>query len=229
MLGFYAGEFDTVEVNSTYYRILHPRVSSLMAGKTPEGFRFFVKLHESMTHSRSADGSTWQAFHAMLEPFASSGRLAGLLAQFPWAFRPSDETLAYVASLPERAGGFPVAVEFRNALWYEGDLLERVAGQGVAPVSVDLPPLPGLPPCTPVGGSPFGYVRFHGRNSTKWWGGGPLRYDYEYTRPELAGWLPGIMKLLEKSGRAFIFFNNCHGGQAVRSARLMKSLLEGEQ
>jgi uncharacterized protein YecE (DUF72 family) len=78
-----------------------------------------------------------------------------------------------------------------------------------------------------VGGSPFGYVRFHGRNAAHWWGGGTLRYDYGYSESELRSWLPGLMDLSRQAGRVFVFFNNCHGAQAVDSARMMRDLLEG--
>lgn len=228
MLDFYAREFDTVEINSTYYRTMHPRVSAAMAGKVPDGFAFFVKLHAGMTHERSAGDDEWRSFGEMLEPFRERGMLAGLLAQFPWSFKPAPGAMAYLGEVAERARELetPVAVEFRNAHWYEGGAMSEALGLGLAPVSVDLPDLPGLPPREAVAGGPFGYVRLHGRNADHWWGGGPLRYDYGYSREELAGWLTGVKKLLESSGKAFMFFNNCHGGQAVDSARIMKSLLE---
>jgi uncharacterized protein YecE (DUF72 family) len=226
MLDFYAAEFDAVEVNSTYYRVMHPRVSEAMVRKTSDRFLFFLKLHESMTHSRDASEDTWRDYSAMLRPFSESGKLSGLLAQFPFSFKPSEEAFEHLSDLVRRVEGIPLAAEYRNADWFTAEPVARTIEMGVAPVSVDAPALRGLPPCRAVGGAPFGYVRFHGRNAQHWWGGGPLRYDYEYVEGELRGWLPGIRSLLEKSGRVFLFFNNCHMGQAVRSARLMKSLLE---
>lgn len=227
-LGRYAAEFDVLEVNSTYYGIMSPRTAASMVDRTPEGFGFFVKLHASMTHGRDADGGTWRSFGEMLAPFREAGRLEGLLAQFPWSFRPSEEALSHIGGVMDRAGGVPVAVETRNADWHRDGWTERISGLGAAAVSVDLPDLPGLPPSVPVGGAPFGYVRFHGRNSEHWWGGGPLRYDYGYGEDELRSWLPGIADLSRRAGRVFVFFNNCHGAQAVDSARMMRDLLEGE-
>lgn len=227
MLDFYAREFDTVEINSTYYRTMHPRVSAAMAGKVPDGFAFFVKLHAGMTHDRSAGDSEWRSFGRMLEPFRERGMLAGLLAQFPYSFKPSPAAMAYLGEVAGRSLELetPTAVEFRNSQWYDGGAMAEAAGMGLTPVSVDLPDLPGLPPREAVVGGPFGYVRLHGRNADHWWGGGPLRYDYGYSREELAGWMAGVRRMLESSGKVFMFFNNCHGGQAVDSARIMKSLL----
>jgi uncharacterized protein YecE (DUF72 family) len=226
MLDFYAREFDTVEVNSSYYRVMHPRVSEAMARKTPDGFQFFLKLHESMTHSRDASDDTWRDFSAMLRPFSEAGKLSGLLAQFPYSFRPSEDAFGHLSEILRRVEGIPLAVEYRNSDWFTPEPIARTTALGAAPVSVDAPALRGLPPRETVGGGSFGYFRFHGRNAAHWWEGGPLRYDYEYSEEELSGWKPGIRSLLERSGRVFLFFNNCHMGQAVRSARLMKSLLE---
>jgi len=226
MLDFYSGEFDTVEVNSSYYRIMHPRVSEAMVAKTPDGFTFFLKLHESMTHSRDASGGSWRDFHAMLRPFAEAGKLSGLLAQFPYSFRPSDEAFAHLSDLGRRVEGIPLAAEYRNADWFVSEHLSRTSDMGIAPVSVDAPALKGLPPRIAVGGLPFGYMRFHGRNAGHWWEGGALRYDYDYSEAELSEWMPGIRSLVEKSGKVFVFFNNCHLGQAVRGARIMKGLVE---
>ncbi len=189
-----------------------------------------VKLHGSMTHSRDADESAWKAFDRMIEPIRDGGRLEGLLAQFPHSFRFTDEAVHYVGELISRCRPATLAVEFRNDSWYEpgAGCLQAVGEMGAALVSVDLPALPGLPPVRPVGGTPFGYVRFHGRNAGHWWQGGTLRYDYGYSGEELRSWLPGLMELSGRSGKVFLFFNNCHGAQAVDSARMMRSLLEGE-
>ncbi len=48
MLNFYSKHFSTVELNSTYYRIMHPKVSWNMVNKTPEDFQFTIKPHSGM-------------------------------------------------------------------------------------------------------------------------------------------------------------------------------------
>ncbi|MBN2587034.1 MAG: DUF72 domain-containing protein [Candidatus Fermentibacteraceae bacterium] len=229
MLDYYCGFFSTVEINSTYYRIMHPRVSWNIVNKTPEDFDFMVKLHASMTHSRDATPEQWDQYGKMLEPFKESRKLAGLLAQFPYSFKPSEPAVRYVEELNERTGSVTLAVEFRYDEWYDEGILRRLSGDGMALVSVDLPGLPHLPPPVPVGGSPFGYLRMHGRNTARWWEGGPLRYDYTYSDQELAAWFPAIDRLGEGSGTVFVMFNNCHFGQAVRDAIRLKELFTGEE
>jgi len=228
MLDFYSKSFSTVEVNSTYYRIMHPKVSWNMVNKTHDDFQFIVKLHSSMTHSRDASPVQWDQYSRMLEPFTDKKKLKGLLAQFPYSFKPSESSVCYVEELNRKTGEVPLAVEFRYDEWYRRDILERLKDSGMGLVSVDLPRLPHLPPPVSIGGKPFGYVRFHGRNTREWWKGGPLRYDYTYSDEELRAWIPAINRLGAESGKMFVMFNNCHFGQAVQNAIRMKELFTGE-
>lgn len=229
MLAHYTKFFSAVELNSPYYGIMRPEAARTIVDRTPEGFEFIVKLHSSMTHSRDATEEQWKRYHSMLQPFLERKRLSGLLAQFPYSFKPSGRSVEYVEDLGRRTGDVPLAVEFRYDEWYRGGILERLGAKGMAPVSVDLPRLPHLPPPVAVGGRPFGYVRFHGRNVSRWWDGGPLRYDYTYEGRELRAWVPAIDRLLDAGGTVFVMFNNCHLGQAVRDAIRMKELFTGEK
>ena len=228
MLACYSSHFSTVEVNSTYYRIMHPKVSWNMVNKTPERFEFIVKLHSSMTHSRNATKDQWNDFKKMLKPFIEVDKLSGLLAQFPYSFKPSDEGLRYIEELNEETNDIPLVVEFRYDEWYRQETLERISANGIALVTVDLPKLPHLPPPQAIGGKPFGYIRLHGRNARQWWNGGPLRYDYAYSNEELRAGRPVINMLGSESGRIFVMFNNCHFGQAVKDAIRMDELFKGE-
>ena len=92
--------------------------------------------------------------------------------------------------------------------------------------AVDEPHLPGMmPPVTMVTAEDT-YVRFHGRNAKTWYAGDrSTRYDYSYSREELQEWVRKIGELAEQTRRVYLFFNNCHAGQAARSAKLMQDLL----
>ncbi len=229
MLEHYSTVFDIVEVNSSYYRIFPPRVSESMVSRTPRGFGFIVKLHSSMTHSRDATREQWSAYLDMLKPFSEAGRLECLLAQFPYSFKPDPASVDYVLGLGDRVGEVPLAVETRFDGWYSPRVLERLSGAGLPLVSVDLPRLPHLPPPVAVGGEPFGYVRFHGRNAAKWWEGGPLRYDYTYSDAELASWIPLLDRLGRGTGRVYAMFNNCHFGQAAKDAMRLADMISADE
>jgi len=230
-LGFYSQRFDVVEVNSTYYRILDPQVMERMERKTPDGFRFIVKLHQSMTHENAPDPSSFRDFLASLEPLKDARKYDGLLAQFPWAFRFSPRSLDHLRTLRGRLAGEPLFVEFRHDSWTEPSVPARLRELELGFCAVDEPALPGLmPPVTHVTAADA-YVRLHGRNARNWWArGGPDgksgdRYDYEYSAAELGEWVHRIADLATQARRTYVFFNNCHAGQAARNAALMKELL----
>src|SRR4249920_2562387 len=78
MLELYAAQFAAVEVNSTYYRIPPPATMASLDRRTPAGFEFLVKAHQSMTHEKAApDAATFDAFRACSEPLARAGKLRG--------------------------------------------------------------------------------------------------------------------------------------------------------
>lgn len=82
-LRYYALKFNSVEINSTYYRILSDSSTGRMADSVPQEFSFSVKLHSSMTHSLDATEEDWNAFRGMINPFTSSDKMGMILAQFP--------------------------------------------------------------------------------------------------------------------------------------------------
>ena len=86
MLDHYVQHFNTVEINTTYYRIPHPRVFENMVSKAPEGFDFMVKVPQSFTHRRTDLEQDRDCIHQAIAPLVESGKLDGLLAQFPYSF-----------------------------------------------------------------------------------------------------------------------------------------------
>ena len=255
-----------------------PSTLQAMERKTPPRFEFVVKAHHDMTHERSLDPELYRSFERSVDPLLAAGKLSGILAQFPYAFRRTRENEKFLVELKERLPEAPLFVEFRHDSWVRDDLFPWLEEQGIGYVSVDEPDLHGLvPPIARVTGS-LGYVRLHGRNKTNWWqpdGGmrafpgsgarpkrerpdrrprsvadyGPLfsretvtadapaeprprspgdRYDYLYSEAELKEWVDKIRELSTKAKKTFVFFNNCHVGQAATGAKLMRRLLEGE-
>jgi uncharacterized protein YecE (DUF72 family) len=246
-LSYYARHFDTVEVNSTYYRIPAPRAIEQMERKTPPGFRFMVKLNQAMTHERSLEAPLVRDFRAALEPLKAAGKYEGLLAQFPWGFRRTPENEAHLAGLRESLGEEPLFVEFRHASWALPDMQERLRDRHLGFCAVDEPALASLMPPVAWVTAEDAYVRFHGRNAANWWGGRPAagksaaasvdtasrgtgaesmdRYDYDYRAEELKEWVQKVRDLAGQARRTYLFFNNCHAGHAARSAKLMQELL----
>ncbi len=84
-----------------------------------------------------------------------------------------------------------------------------------------------MPRVTVVTGA-TGYVRFHGRNSAKWWQHEHAyeRYDYSYSAEELGEWLPRVRKLDSAAENTFVFANNHWRGQSVDTIRQLKLMLD---
>jgi uncharacterized protein YecE (DUF72 family) len=229
-LPYYARHFDAVEINSTYYGIPKPRVLEQMEQKTPEHFRFVVKLNHAMTHESSRDPALYREFLAAIEPLKAAGKYDGLLAQFPWAFHRTSDAESHLVAMRELLGPDPLFVEFRHRSWITPELAPWLEQHRFGYCSVDEPRLPGLvPPVTFVTGADA-YVRLHGRNADQWWGGDrSTRYDYDYSEQELREWMKKVQELAERARRTYLFFNNCHAGQAARNAKLMQELMRQQQ
>lgn len=227
MLDYYVQQYPTVEINSTYYRIPHPAVMVNLVKKVPEGFDFMVKVPQSFTHRRQELESDLQKFLAALEPMDESGKLSGLLAQFPYSFKFSRDSLDYISMIRAAVAPRPLFTEFRHRSWVNRTTYNRLREEGIGYVCVDEPPLPNLIDPDLFATTAAAYVRLHGRNSEKWWDGGPLRYDYTYADDELEAWKQKIEKLKDKGNvkKVFLYFNNCHLGQAAADASRMKELL----
>jgi len=229
-LPYYARHFDAVEVNSTYYGIPRPSVLAQMERKTPPGFHFVVKVNQAMTHETSVDPALYREFLAVLQPLKDAGKYDGLLAQFPWKFRRTDDNRRHVEALRELLQGEPLFVEFRNESWLTPELAPWLSAQQLGYCSVDEPRMSGLMPPVTMVTAQDSYVRLHGRNAKSWWKGDrSTRYDYSYSEDELKEWLRKIADLAEKSRRTYLFFNNCHAGQAARNAKLMQDLMRQQK
>jgi uncharacterized protein YecE (DUF72 family) len=230
MLDYYKNHFHTVEINSTYYRIPHPTVFYNIAKKVPDDFEFMVKTHQSFTHVRKDLEENLQAFEQALKPLVDSNKLKGYLAQFPWFFKYSPQNLQYLLDSKKYFGNIQLYAEFRHASWDRPEVYSSLQENGIGFCSVDEPRLEGLFPPRAEATTDTGYIRFHGRNTIDWWQPRPNsdRYNYSYKKEELADWIKKIEKLREKTDKIYLFFNNCHLGQAVHNAKMMMEMMQLE-
>lgn len=225
MLDHYQRCFNTVEVNATYYRLPPPATLQRMAERTPADFRFMVKLPASLTHQREGGSRAAAGYGDVVRPLRDAGKYAGALAQFPFSFRRSPPHEDYLRQLKAMLPDHPLFVEFRHASWDHPELEASLHELDLGFCSVDEPALAGLFPRRAGVVGPVAYVRLHGRNAGQWWSGGAQRYDYLYSRAELEQWAGLIRDLAARAEQTYVFFNNCHAGQAVMNARMMEEIL----
>ncbi len=232
MLPFYAERFDAVEIDSTYYAIPKPQLFESMDRRTPSHFRFAVKAPGSITHvplEATPLNDDAVAFRACLEPIRQSGKLGAVLAQFPHSFRPSPDAYRRLRDLVTWWPDLNLVTEFRHRLWQDDRTLDALRELGIGFCNVDEPRFASLlRPGSEITSS-VGYIRFHGRNYSRWWKqerASHERYDYLYTSEELTEWIPRIAAVDEQAKHAYVFFNNHHLGKAAANAKQLAQMLD---
>lgn len=227
-LEYYAERFDALEVNASYYRLIHPATFFQMAMKVPEGFEFTVKAYRTLTHEIGEQSSAdLEQFIASVQPLVEARKFGCILAQFPSRFHYSPEAEGYVGEFAEAFGEMPLVVEFRHRSWARDEVFDFLRRREIGYCAVDEPQFSSLMPPTTVATSRIGYVRFHGRNYQDWWSSGDKkRYDYLYTQDELKEWVPKLERLDDATDKVYVFMNNCYAGKAAVNAGQMKNLLQ---
>lgn len=234
-LTFYAQYFNTVEINSSFYRPPSPYAARAWATKVPDDFRFTAKLWQKFTHPKMFEAATgrpaqvqdedFEVFAEGIRPLAEAGKLGPLLAQFPTSFRPSAETLAYLEDLIRRmrGAGFKLAVELRHADWTASEETAQIRAfmqeQQVAWVMIDEPRFKTSIRNIPLT-SDSAYFRFHGRNYKNWWNHGESedRYNYLYTPDEQRHIAEDVRQAASHTSETYAFYNNHYGAKAVVNA-----------
>ena len=167
--------------------------------------------------SRELRGEVFTRFRAALEPLREAGKLGGILMQFPSYITRKPASLEYLEWAKERLGGDEMMVEFRHRSWLEPehaeDTLAFLRSLGATYVMVDAPRTDArnLVPTVVAATSDTAYLRLHGRNAATWNVRGRSaaeRFDYLYSREELAEWSTPLRELSSLSERTYAMFNN---------------------
>jgi uncharacterized protein YecE (DUF72 family) len=220
-LSEYAKHFNSVEVNSTFYRIPRTTTVENWSRQTPDDFLFAVKFPRSLTHGRSLWDEP-EKLEVFLGNIARLGaKLGPLLLQFPAKFTAEDqETLGdFIQALPE---DHRYAVEFRHRSWFKEETQNMLRDLGVALVQVDHPWMPKAEVVT----SEFTYIRWQGdrRNIT----GDKGRVERDRSQ-EIKKWTEKIHRLLEESVDIFGYFSKYYSGHPPTDARQLLKVLHLER
>jgi len=210
-LDFYAGRFDTVEVNSTFYRLPRESAVANWVRESPPGFLLAVKMSRYATHiKRLRDlAPSIALFYERIGPLVGSPKLGPVLWQLPPDFRRDDDRLA--AALEQLPPGRH-CFEFRNETWFAEPVYELLRRYRVALVIGDDPRRPFQAHELTTD---WTFVRFHrGRRGR----GG------NYSQTELEEWAKRI-DAFAREGDVHAYFNNDWNGYAVRNAATLQRLL----
>jgi len=209
-LEYYAQHFNTVEINSTFYRF--PKDSTLKGwvSRTPEGFIFSLKMNKLVTHKKRFNDTL-----EIIDKFYKSAslleeKLGCILFQLPPSFHFDMEKLNNIIEQvnPE----FKNVIEFRHKSWWNQEVYDKLKENNIAFCSVSAPKLPDDLIIT----SKITYIRFHGKNN---W------FRYNYSDKELEEWSHKIKKIVNRINQIYIYFNNDFEGHAIKNCNYLKKIL----
>jgi uncharacterized protein YecE (DUF72 family) len=210
-LEYYSRQFDTVEVNSTFYRLARPTAVANWLEQTPENFVFALKASRYLTHIKrlTALDEGIKRYYDAIEPLVGTPKLGPIVWQLPPNFKRDEERLeAALSALPEGRHCF----EFRHPTWFTDNVYAMLRAYGVALVIGDRK---GLDFQTHVMTTDWTLVRFHyghrGRRGN-------------YSQSELEEW---AQRFEQWRGRVeiYAYFNNDWEVFAPRNARWLRRRL----
>lgn len=210
-LELYAQSFETVEVNTTFYRLPNRDAVAAWVQQTPARFTFAVKASRYLTHIKrlqELDGGI-ERFYERIEPLAQAGRLGPVLWQLPENFHRDDERLAaWLRALPDGRH----TIEFRHPSWFVPEVMEALRERGVALTIGDHPKRPFQ---SHEATADWRFVRFHygarGRNGN-------------YSAAEIETWGRRIAAW-RRTHEVYAYFNNDWQGYAPANATALISRL----
>ena len=177
----------------------------------------------------------WEAFRDGVAPLHSAGKLGAVFPQYPrWVF-PSNEARDAIVDAKQRLGDIGLAVEFRNASWFNEKNAERTLSflekYQIPFVMVDAPQgmKSSLPPIVAVTSPDLAIVRFHGRRTETWEAQGiPVveRFRYLYDDGELSEWVPRIREAAGRVKDIHVLMNNCYANYGTTNAREIAAMLQ---
>jgi uncharacterized protein YecE (DUF72 family) len=228
-LGYLAQFFDTIEINSPFYRIPPPTHAKSWVRRVAfnRDFKFTTKIYRGFTHENAelAEADV-NAFRHYLQPLAEADKLGAILLQFPWSFRNSPENRVKLVDLFEAFRDYPKALEVRHATFQNDDFFAFLDDQNVSWVNVDQPLFSDSVKPSDTATGPVAYARLHGRNYEKWFAHAESweRYNYLYSPEELEPWVERIQSMA-KNKDTYVVTNNHFRGQAIVNAGELKEAL----
>lgn len=230
-LAWYSALFNSIEINSTFYKMPLPTTFSRWASEVEPDFRFTIKLWRGITHEpglRFVPADVHRCLNAVHHLGEKKG---SLLIQLPpglkaTAAKKLEELLDTVcAADPARA--WRLAVEFRHRSWYIPEVETMLHRYQAARVLHDMPAssmteLPDLQSHSPSAGSlpgsiPFVYLRFHGPAGD---------YKGGYNDTVLSTWAQKATDWLTSGKEVYIYFNNTIGDALADLTRLRTMILD---
>ncbi|MCC8426423.1 DUF72 domain-containing protein [Mucilaginibacter sp. UR6-11] len=197
-LAYYAKLFNSLEINSSFYKLPLPKTVGKWAADVPENFKFTFKLWKGITHNKQLDFNPDDVTKFMRTINEADDRKGSLLVQFPPSLTIS--AMPRLVSLLATIGtDWPLAVEFRHRSWYNDEVYKILEEFNAALVIQDMPAS-----TTPMisTADDLMYIRFHGPGG---------RYKDSYSDQFLAEYATYIHEWQAEGKTVYVYFNNTAG------------------
>jgi len=210
--------FRVVEVDSSFYRAPSPFLVRRWSERTPDGFRFALKVPRDVTHESAPQAirDILDPFLSSLEPLRSRGKLGPVVLQFPPSFRAGTGRARLELLLDSVPREYSLAVELRNSSWWTDATRSLLERRGAALVWSVVPET--RPPPWVTGD--FLYARFIGDRALTQFN--RIQRD---SRPDIVA----MKRLFEKEGQpvdsVFAFANNHFMGFGPGTAATIAEVL----
>ncbi|UCH42853.1 MAG: DUF72 domain-containing protein [Dehalococcoidales bacterium] len=210
-LRHYAGCFNTVELNNSFYRLPSEKAFASWYESSPDGFVFSVKVSRYITHIKRLKDSGEAVDRFVTRAKGLKEKLGSLLYQLPPNMRRNDEVLkAFLSGLPP---GLRHVIEFRHGSWLVEPVFDILHQHNTGFCVFDMPGVS----CPLVATAGFAYIRFHGSEEL---------YAGCYSDGELSGWAESLKELADGLEAVYVYFNNDAEAFAIRNAVTLRGLLE---
>ncbi len=209
-LGYYSKEFDTVEINSSFYHLPKPKTFTNWNENTKKDFLFSVKVSRYITHIKRLKDCREPLGRLFESAVELGGKLGPFLFQMPPNLKKDGNVFReFLGMLP---GNYKYAFEFRNESWFSEDIYELLEKYNCAIV---ISSSPGFPYREKITGN-ICYIRMHGSGEL---------YRSCYSKDELKKISALVKKNLNKNIESYVYFNNDADANAIINARTLIEML----
>lgn len=216
-LTYYSSLFNSIEFNSSFYKIPQTSTVTKWATSVSEKFRFTFKLWKGITHNKGLNFNKEDVSAFFKSINCVKEKKGCLLIQFPPSLGIEysvqlDLLLSCIQDI-NTTQDWKVAVEFRNKSWYHENVYDLLNLYSAAIVIQDIPKS-----ATPflIHKSDFMYIRFHGPSGN---------YRDSYSEDFLNEYATYINEWLENGKTVYVYFNNTMG-DAFNNLKTLNNLLQ---
>lgn len=222
-LTYHAQLFNTVENNSSFYRIASEQAYKTWDRMTPENYKFSLKLNKTITHVHHLQltPDVRERINYILETTqVLKSKLGAILIQLPASFKQDLPRLDvflnfFTHEVKRREYPLDIAIEFRNKGWFIPDVYALLKQYNVALVAAQSTRWPGVQRQT----ADVAYVRMHGPGRL---------FASSYSKKQLEEWAEYIHHLSHSAKRVYVYFNNDFHGYAIKNAKQLQSILRAK-